>query len=148
MADRGTNFSGRNQTGPLKAEGKIGLNTFTLTFFVLANADMATQSFWIADGAYEVVAVRENHDTAGSNGGAVTLDVTKDSDTEAAGAGQSVLAATINLKATVKTTQSGTVNATAANRKLTAGQRLSAKFTGTLTALAGLVLTVTLKRTS
>jgi hypothetical protein len=102
--------------------------------------------FFIANEAYEVVAVRERHATAGSNGGAVTGMLKKVPSGTAAGSGTDMLSAGIDLKATADTNQSGTLSATAANTRLAAGDGLAFVLTGTPTSLAGLCLQVTLKR--
>lgn len=108
-----------------------------------------TVIFSCPEGAeYEVQEVMERHTTAGSNGGAVTLDVEKCDDAEAIGAGDSVLASTFNLKSTVdtlvrKSTASGLATALA-TRTIKGGQALALNFTGTLTALAGMCVTVVL----
>ncbi len=100
--------------------------------------------------AYEVVAVSEIHAVAGSDGAAVSLQLTKDTGTTAPGAGTDLLtnntAAGFDLKGTANTTQAGALITTAATLRLAAGDRLSVDFAGTLTAVAGLHLTVVLKR--
>lgn len=121
-----------------------------VTYAMNANASLADQAFFVANRAYQVVAIREVHSTAGSDGGAVTLQVTKDTGTNAPGAGTDLLTnnsnAGFDLKGTANTVQTGTLTATAASLQLAAGDRLAVDFAGTLTALAGVVVTVTLKR--
>lgn len=116
----------------------------------LANGSLADECFFIANRAYEVVAIREVHSTAGSDGGAVNLQVTKDTSTNAPGAGTDLLTNNANagfdLKGTANTVQTGTLTGTGASLQLAAGDRLSVDFAGTLTALAGVVVTVSLKR--
>jgi hypothetical protein len=120
-------------------------------FWMAANASLADQAFFIADRAYNVVAIYEVHSTAGSDGSAVNLQVTKDTSTDAPGAGTNLLTnnadAGFNLKGTANTVQTGTLVATAASLKLAAGDRLAVDFAGTLTALAGVVVTVYLEPT-
>lgn len=115
-----------------------------------ANGDCVDQAFFIANLAYQVTAVREVHAVAGTNGGAVTLQLTKDTATDAPGAGTDLLTNNTNagfdLKGTANTVQAGTLTATAASLQLAAGDRLSLDFAGTLTTLAGVVVTVSLKR--
>lgn len=121
-----------------------------VTFSMLANGSLADQCFFIADRAYEVVAINEAHSVAGNDAGAVNLQVTKDTGTNAPGAGSDLLTnntnAGFNLKGTANTVQNGTLVATAATKRLAAGDRLSVDFAGTLTTLAGVVVTVMLKR--
>ena len=59
--------------------------------------------------------------------------------------GLTVQTGTFNLKSTANTVQTATLTATAANKKLAAGDKLSANFSGTMTAVAGVVATVTLR---
>lgn len=126
--------------------GEIAGDTVTVTYRQNANASLADEAFFIADRAYEVVAVREVHSAAGTDGGAVTLQVTKDDGTDAPGAGDDLLSAGINLKGTANTVQAGTLVATQATKRLAIGDRLAVDFAGTLTTLAGVVVTVTLRR--
>jgi hypothetical protein len=101
---------------------------------------------FIATGPCEVVGVSEVHTVAGSDGGAVTLDVTKCDGTEAPASGVTVLSSTIDLKGTANTVVNRTLTATTADRKLIAGERLGINVTGTLTALAGGIVTIRIKR--
>ncbi len=102
--------------------------------------------FFIAPFACEVVSVREAHTTAGSDAGAVTLDVEKLTGILAPDAGVSVLSATANLKGAANTVQAPALTVTAANKQLAAGDRLCFKDTGVLTAVAGVAVTVELKK--
>ena len=110
-----------------------------------ANGDLATQSIFVANRPYKVVAIRQVHSTAGSDGGAVTLSVSKDTGTAAPGAGTGILTATFNLKGTANTVQTGALSATEADLILAAGDRLSLVYGGTLTAVAGVVVTFELE---
>jgi hypothetical protein len=93
--------------------------------------------------------VTEVHATAGTDGSAVSLQVTKDTGTTAPGAGTDLLANNsnvgFNLKGTINTVQYGSFKA-GASRKLVRGDRLALDFAGTQTAVAGLSLTFTLNR--
>lgn len=125
-------------------------------FYLAANAGLATQTIFVAPGPVIITGLDEIHATAGTASGAVTLQVTHETGTQAPGTGVSVTSNTFNLKGTANTTQTGTLAAkyqkqTANNTpaqggagiiKLSAGDRLSAKFTGTLTTLAGVALDV------
>lgn len=121
------------------------------SYVMNANASLADQAFFVADRAYNVVAISEVHATAGNDAGAVNLQVTKDTSTDAPGAGTDLLTnntnAGFNLKGTANTVQNGTLTATAASLKLAAGDRLSVDFAGTLTTLAGVVVSVYLEPT-
>jgi hypothetical protein len=107
---------------------------------------VADVQFWTAPVKCEVVAVREVHTTAGTDGSAVTGTIRRCQGTEAATAGDDLLSATIDLKGTALTEQTPALTATTANLTLEAGDRLSLDVTGATTALAGVILTVLLKR--
>lgn len=130
--------------------GELAGDTITVSYSMLANASLADQAFFVADRAYDVVAVRQIHSVAGTDGSAVNLQVTKDTSTAAPGAGTDLLTnntnAGFNLKGTANTVQAGTLTATAASKRMAAGDRLSVDFAGTLTTLAGVVVTVVLRR--
>lgn len=108
-----------------------------------ANASLATQSFALANRDLIITGVYMSWGTAATNGGAVTLDVGIDTGTTAPGSGTTILAAAQSVKGAANTPISVPLTATAANLKMVAGNRLSVKYTGTLTALAGVVVTVT-----
>lgn len=110
-----------------------------------ANADFDGR-FFIADRAYEIVAVREQHQTLGTDGAAVTLMVKKVPSGTARASGTDTLAAGINMKATIDTVQSPALHATATNYQLAAGDSLATVLTGTGTSLDGVTVTVFLKK--
>lgn len=111
---------------------------------------LPNSSVFIADADYEVVEACEVHETLGADGAAVTADVVKCTGTQTAAQGASVLAAAFDLKATINTvvrkTASSGLSATAANKRITKGDRIAIKFTGTLTSVTGLCIQVTLKQ--
>ena len=121
-----------------------------VSYYDDANGDLADQAFFLATRAYQVVAISEIHATAGNDAGAVNLQVTKDTSTDAPGAGTDLLTdnsnAGFDLKGAANTVQNGTLHGTVSNLQLAAGDRLSVDFAGTLTSLAGVLVTVTLKR--
>ncbi len=102
--------------------------------------------FFVAPFACEVVSVREVHTAAGTDAGAVTLDVEKLTGTQALDAGVSVLAATVNLKGAANTVVNPALTATTANKQLAVGDRLALKDAGVLTAVAGVAVVVELKK--
>lgn len=114
------------------------------------NSLCVDQAFFVADNAYLVTAISYVHSTAGSDGSAVNLQITKDTSTNAPGAGTDLLTdnsnAGFNCKATANTVQNGTLVSSEATRTLAQGDRLSLDFAGTVTALAGVVVTVSLRR--
>lgn len=78
--------------------------------------------------------------------GQVDIQLTKDTGTAAPGTGTALLTNNsnggFNTVAPINRVQSGTLTGTAASLLLAAGDRLSAKFTGTLDGAAGIVMTV------
>lgn len=79
-------------------------------------------------------------------GGASTLQVTKDTSTDAPGAGTDLLSSAFDLNATANTVQYGSIVTTAGARKLAKGDRLSVDFANTIQSTAGLVVTAELIR--
>ncbi|RCJ20139.1 hypothetical protein A6S26_05305 [Nostoc sp. ATCC 43529] len=114
------------------------------------NSLCVDQPFFVADGAYLVTGISYVHSTAGSDASAVNLQITKDTGTAAPGAGTDLLTNNTNAgfdcKGTANTVQAGALVATEATRTLASGDRLSLDFAGTVTALAGVVVTVSLRR--
>lgn len=140
--------------GAAQAKAIVWEAPVTLTFSAGPNAALLTAPnvpLLIADGEYEVLSVSETHETLGTDGGAVTLDIVKASNGTALAAGTSVLASTFNLKGTIntevrKTISNSGLSTTAANRLISRGQRLGLKFTGTMTSVTGVCVTVVLQR--
>lgn len=95
---------------------------------------------FIADRAYVVVSAKEIHSTAGGSSAAV--QVRKCTGTTAPASGTAIAQATFDLTATVNTTQTATLSATAADYTLAAGDKLAFDFSGTLTSLVGAVTIV------
>ena len=148
MADSNFSSVAVSDADGLKIGGvKVSTRTYIM-FAMLANGSLADQCFFIADRALTVVSINEVHSVAGNDAGAVNLQVTKDTGTQAPGAGTDLLTnntnAGFNLKGTANTVQNGTLTATAGALDLAAGDRLSVDFAGTLTTLAGVVVTVAL----
>jgi hypothetical protein len=118
---------------------------FVATHYIASS--VADVQFWTAPAKCEVVAVREVHATAGNDGSDVTATIRRCQGTEAATAGDDLLGTTkINLKGTALTEQTPALTGTSANLVLEAGDRLSLDVTGTTTTLAGVIVTVLLKR--
>lgn len=136
--------------GPLKFK-----NLERISFFAAENAGAVDGLLFVADTDYELVQVDEVHNVAGTDAGAVTLDVKKATGTTAIASGTSMLASTFNLKSTactvvrktlsLPTTTTG-LSTTADNRKLARDNRLGLDFTGTTTALVGVLVQVWLRR--
>ena len=109
-------------------------------------SSIADVQFWTAPVKCQVVAVREVHAVAGNDAGAVTGPVRRCQGTEAATAGDDLLSATINFKGTALTEQTPALTTTNGDLVLEAGNRLALDVTGPTTTLAGVILTVLLKR--
>lgn len=78
----------------------------------------------------------EIHQTAGTDGGAVTLNIEKLTSTQALGSGVDMLESALSLKATADTAQEGQMTLTTINRYLEIGDRMAMKDAGTLTDVA------------
>ena len=119
----------------------------TVTYNETLNASIGTTPFFIADQAYTVTAINYVNKTAGTGTGTAT--VTKDTGTAAPGAGTALLTAPIAVTAVANTVTPGTlIAAGSAALTLAVGDRLSVLFAGTLTTLAGVVVTVTMTPTA
>jgi len=118
--------------------------------YIVANhfiaSSVADVQFFTAPVKCQVVAVREIHTVAGSDGSDVTGTIRRCQGTEAATAGDDLLSAAINFKGTALTEQTPALTATTADLTLEAGNRLALDVTGTTTALAGVIINVLLKR--
>lgn len=121
-----------------------GFKEVSPTYAMAANSTIATQSFFLANRDYIVTGVQAVWSTAATDAGTVTIDVFHDTSTNAPGAGNSILAAALSVKTAINTVATPALTATASRLKLLAGDRLSVKLTGTLTALAGVVVVVQL----
>jgi len=93
---------------------------------------------------YEVMVVGEIHGTAGTNAGAVTLQLEKLTGTTAKGSGSNILVTAFDLKGTINTlVKKEGVDLT--GKTLDVGDRLAWKTSGTLTSVANVHITVYLK---
>ena len=123
-----------------------GLESNTADVYLPANGDLIDSAFYIATRPQKVTGIKQIHSTLGTNGSAVSLQVTKDTGTNAPGAGTNLLTnnsnAGFNLKSTVETVQEGSLASAAATLLMNAGDRLALDFAGTLTTVAGLLVSV------
>lgn len=121
----------------------IGNQRVFVTYFVDRTLTAAQNvAFFVATRALQVVAASCWFDVAA--GGASTLDCIKDTGTTAVAGGVSVLGATFNLNVAARTTQTGTLSATAANDVLAAGDRLSSKFSAAVQSTTTVAMTIEL----
>ena len=84
----------------------------------------------------KLIAVKEVHGAAGTDGSAVTLSIERLQGTETSGNGDAVVNATINLKGTADTVQSGTIVKTSNIHIFEEGDRVGINIAGTTTDLA------------
>ena len=126
----------------IMVEMSPGNESETVTFAMNANGDLSDQAFFIANRPMTIVAAKAIHSTLGTNGSAVTFQLTKDTGTDVPGAGTDLLSAAISLKAAINTVQELAFATTPGLLRLAPGDRISIDFAGTLTAVAGLVVTV------
>lgn len=138
-------------TIPLDFKTKQAINTHVAYPVVvnLQNTDAATAAnydvFFTADYPCEVVSVSETHRVLGTDGGAVTLNIEKLTSGQALDAGTAIISTALSLKTTINTPQFGILVSTGA-RVLAKGDRLALVDSGTLTAVAGLTVTVYIKQ--
>lgn len=122
--------------------------SFSVSHFQAGAGSLADQAFFIANKPCRVLAIREVHSAAESSAGTLSVQVTKDSGTDAPGAGDDLLTnnsnAGFDLKATANTVQVGTLTGTEATLELGVGDRLSVDATAAGTEIAGMLITVEL----
>lgn len=104
--------------------------------------------FFTATHPCTVMMVAEAHTVAGSDAGAVTLNIEKLISGQALDAGAEILTTSFSLKSTANTPviKQGYNEINATNSVLKQGDRLALKDAGVLTAVAGLQVTVYFKR--
>jgi hypothetical protein len=114
--------------------------------WTIIDSDAATSAkygvFYIVPEACYLVDFQEVHQTAGTNGGAVTLTLEKLTGTQAPDAGTVMLTTALSLKGTANTLQSGTPAIAITTRNLAAGDRLCLKDAGILTDVANVTVLV------
>lgn len=101
--------------------------------------------FLIVPIACLVTRIQEVHQTLGTDGGAVTLNIEKLTGTTALDSGSTLLPTAFDLKAAINTVRTGTLTTTSTTRTLAAGDRLAMKDTGVLTAVANVTVLVELQ---
>src|SRR3990167_9605034 len=95
---------------------------YTISGTTLAQTSINyTAPFFYADRNYEVLEFRERHEVAGTDGSAVTIMLNKVPDGTAPASGTNILTATLSLKATANTWQSGTITTTLPDFTLSSG---------------------------
>jgi len=99
----------------------------------------ADQNLFPSKEAWKLVSVDYTSNVAGTNGGAVTLQLTKCTGTTAPASGTALMSATIDLKTTANTTAPGTLVSNQSTLSFSAGDRLAADVTGTTTDVDGVI---------
>lgn len=128
----------------------------TISFTVnvrVTDTDAATAAkygtFFIAPFPCTLVKWYERHAVAGTNGSAVTMDIKKLTNGTAKASGLTMVASTINLKATADTYQTGNpstvVTNGSLNKSLTTGQAVALQTDGTLTDVNDVCVTLVFK---
>ena len=121
-----------------------GKKSQTAVFRAPANAEIVDRSFFVANRPMVITGMKACVSTAGTNGSAVVAQVTKDTTTDAPGAGDDILtnntAGGFNLKNTINTVEEGALDSDYTT--LLSGDYLTADIAGTTTAAAGLFIQV------
>ncbi len=107
------------------------------------NAASVDQWVFVADAAYELDTVELSYTVASTSG---TFDLKKSTTVQAPASGGTMLTGTVDISQTANTVYAGTKHGTEGNRRLADGNKLSVCFTGTMTGLAGGVVTIRLFR--
>lgn len=113
---------------------------------ILLPAAMVDQFIYVCNRPAIVTDVRLVYATAETTAATLTLQLTKDTGTNAPGAGTDLLGTAFNCKATANTVQVGTLITTLATLTLAQGDRLGLDFSAAATELAGLCVAVALRR--
>lgn len=93
-------------------------------------------NFWIAPFACVLLSCAEQHQTAATDAGSVTLTIEKLTGTQALNSGVDMLSSTFDLKGTINTVVTKTPTLILADRTLKKGDRLAMKDSGVLSPTA------------
>lgn len=138
---------GASAGGTAGAAGEIQFNGGGCDFAKYGMGGLATPTatnctFFLATRAYRVKSVSAIWDVAA--GGVSTIDVIKDTGTNAIAGGTSILAAALSINTTARTVANPSLAASAATLLLAAGNRLSLKYNHAIQSTAGLFVQVQL----
>jgi collagen type VII alpha len=130
--------------GEVQINSASGFCEASWSQFLAASVPVSGTSyvFFMANRAYRVKAVSA---ICSSTGTTPTIDITKDTGTNAPGAGTSVLTGVMTLSGTANTRVTGTLTSTVATLTMAAGDRLAAKWGGTVGSLTGGQISVLLQ---
>ena len=145
------------ENADIKWEEIVSKDGFYITSVIPSTSATTSTNYGVFFTAFwpcEVIGVSETHDVAGTDAGAVTLQLERLKPSVASGAGENILTTAFNLKSTANTPveQSGfdfvrtpsTVDGLQP-RQLDAGDRLGLKTSGVLTSVDQVSVTVYLK---
>src|SRR5512147_2818047 len=99
----------------------------------------ADQNLLVSKEAWKLISVDYTSTVAGTDGSAVTLQLTKCTGTTAPASGTALMSATIDLKTVANTTVAGTLVSNQSTLSFSAGDRIAADVTGTTTAVDGII---------
>jgi hypothetical protein len=113
----------------------------TVTFYLFGT--MVDTHIWIAPRAGKIVSIKEIHSVVG--GAACAIRPRKITDTSAPGAAagatvKEITTAAFDGTATINTTQTGTLSATASDYTFAAGDKIALDVSGTMTGLVGILV--------
>jgi hypothetical protein len=131
-------------TAPALASGAATLGQIEVSFIDQTTGVATDRTFFVATKGYIVTACSQVHSVAA--GGTSTIQVSKETATDAPGAGSDLLTAAFNLNATANTVQAKTSGdfVSLAVRTLAAGNRLSVDYADAIQSSAGIVITCSL----
>lgn len=127
-----------------KNDGFFGV-TLPVMFNFSGGMGTLTETFFIAQRDYYLISVTERHQVAGTDPGAVTMQLYKVASGTAPASGTAMLTAGLNLKSTANTNQDGTLVTTAGGLTIPRGYALAFITSGALTAVQGVTAAVVLK---
>lgn len=129
-----------------QAKKILGQGVIRVISHIIGGTTAATAAnygtFFVADRPFVVIGFSENHRTAGTDGGAVTIQLEKLTSGTAEDSGTNLLATALSLKATVNTPQHGVLTNTKTDLILRRGDRLAIADAGALTTVAHVTITL------
>lgn len=136
-------------TGTLSATGNISGEQIAIVVPLTLATQAVNQWSFIADRAYTVQSIKENHVTASTSGtlqvGKVLAARTTDAVGDVANGNKAFMSGTINLASTANTPTTGTLSGTGSDYVLAAGDKIGLSFTGTIGTYVGGCVTIILK---
>lgn len=121
-------------------------STYCVSVALPLNGDSVDQNFFIAMEPVKVLAISESHATAGTDGSAVSAVVKKATGTTAIASGTAIMSNSFDMKGTANTVQNAAMATSSATVTLASGDRLGVDYTGAVTSLAGVVITLLLQK--